>query len=479
MAGIRIEGNTSGRVSEVDTNNNLQVRTPSTESQAGFVQISSEVDAGTVTGSRIVRAIEVTEDFRHRVGVDTFLGGDYFPGTALNTTLYSQQATTMTIAVANGFCTLNAGSSVATTVNARVMSYQHFPNKVTAGLWVDMMVKVPFAPVTNNVTEWGMGIGTGTTAPTDGYLFRFNAGGEFRCVCIQNSTELQSASLDFATLFGANQTHHCTISVNDDSVGFWVDDIQVARVKRATAGASLTAANSLPFFARTYNTGATSSAQQLSLGPWAVFHIDSLSGKPWPHIVAGAGGNATQGQTGGTLGTTAQHTNSATPAAAAPTNTTAALGSGLGGFFLANAQATAATDFIVSSYQNPAGTAALPGKNLYITGLRIDAINTGAAVATTPTTLALALSYGHTAVSLATTEGAGTKAPRRTHLGVMTFPVGAAIGATADKSINVKLSTPIVVYPGEFVQVTERFVVGTATASQVIQHCIGVEGYFE
>jgi hypothetical protein len=56
----------------------------------------------------------------------------------------------------------------------------------------------------------------------------------------------------------------------------------------------------------------------------------------WSHVLSGAGGMGYQGQTGGTLGSTALYTNNLAPTAGvAMTNTTAALGSGLGGQFSA------------------------------------------------------------------------------------------------------------------------------------------------
>ncbi len=103
-------------------------------------------------------------------------------------------------------------------------------------------------------------------------------------------------------------------------------------------------------------------------------------------------------------------------------------------------------------------------------GVRIDAVNTGAAVATTATTLQFSLAFGHTAVSLATAEAATTKAPRRVALGYMTWPVGAAIGAqpqTGELFIDFG-DAPIYVNPGEFVALVGKFLVGTATASQTI-----------
>jgi len=91
-------------------------------------------------------------------------------------------------------------------------------------------------------------------------------------------------------------------------------------------------------------------------------------------------------------------------------------------------------------------------------------------VATTATTLQFSLAFGHSAVSLATAEAATTKAPRRVALGMMTWPVGAAIGAQPQTgALTVDFGdAPIYVNPGEFVQLVGKFLVGTATASQVI-----------
>ena len=103
-------------------------------------------------------------------------------------------------------------------------------------------------------------------------------------------------------------------------------------------------------------------------------------------------------------------------------------------------------------------------------GVCIDAVNTGAAVATTATTVQFSLAFGHTGVSLATLEAATTKAARRVALGYMTWPVGAAIGAQPQSGpLDVDFGdAPIYVNPGEYVQLVGKFLVGTATASQTI-----------
>lgn len=107
----------------------------------------------------------------------------------------------------------------------------------------------------------------------------------------------------------------------------------------------------------------------------------------------------------------------------------------------------------------------------------------GAAVATTDTTLLLGVAYGHTSVSLATTESAsfatGTAhAPRRVPVGVATFTVGSEIGRGAVPCTE-RFDAPLVVRPGEFFATTCRFLVGTATGSQFILFAVKVDGYWE
>jgi hypothetical protein len=100
----------------------------------------------------------------------------------------------------------------------------------------------------------------------------------------------------------------------------------------------------------------------------------------------------------------------------------------------------------------------------------VDLVNTGAAVATTATTIQFSLAFGHTNVNLGTSEGVAAKAPRRVALGFATWPVGAAIGAGPQGGAIYRDfgDAPIFVNPGEFVALVGKFIVGTATASQTI-----------
>jgi hypothetical protein len=155
---------------------------------------------------------------------------------------------------------------------------------------------------------------------------------------------------------------------------------------------------------------------------------------------------------------------------------------GLGGVAQMNAQVanlTTTGDNIITSYQIPVLSATQASRRLCVTGVHISCMNNGAAVATTPTTLLWSLAFGHTAVSLATTDTVTTKAPRRLMLGFMSAPIGAVIGATFDRDIRVTFATPIYVNPGEFIATVARFIVGTATASQSVVCSVGFEGFWE
>lgn len=470
-------GSSTAGLADVDSNYNLQVNTPANESLAGFVTFITENDAGSVTGERYMGAVEVSHDYRTRVGIDQTLFNELFPGSGLNSTLWTAPAVTMTVTVAGGFANLNAASSIAINAVARVSSYRHFPCYKSYTTYIESEVNFTSLPVVGNVCEWGAGIATSTSAPTDGAFFRLNAVGEFRAVINNNGVETQSGTLDFSALVGVNITRSFLIYITSHTAYFWIDNILVAEVVAPVGQGTTTSSQNLPLLFRNYNSTATSTAQVMKIAMVNVTLSDMASGKVWPHVLSGGGAHVSQGQTGGTLGTTALYTNSlVTGAGAAMSNTTAALGSGLGGQFAAQPTLAQGTDGIVSSYQVPLGTSTLPGKSLYITR-----INISSAVTTTltggPVIYAYSLAYGHTNVSLATTESATSKAARRLPLGIQTFAAAAAAG-TGTNMIDIDLATPIVVQPGEFIQLVAKNL-GTVTSAGVIVFIVGFGGYWE
>ncbi len=474
---VKIQGNT-GTIAQVDADNQLLVQPTQVIEKAGFALMASENDAGEVTGTRYVLSPETSEDFRLRVGMDSVFFNEQFPGAALNSAIWTAPVTTATLTVAGGAANLNAGLSTASGAVARLTTYRSFPLFGTFPAAAEMLVQFAQLPVTNNICEWGFVLSTGTAAPTDGAFFRLNATAEFRAVVNFNGAESQSAPLDFAALVGNNKVTHFIVVLGEDTARFWIDDILVATIVRPVGQSAMTASNNLPLSFRIYNTAATSAAQVMKVGLASVNLGDMEDGKFWHHMAAGWGANAAQGQTGGTMGSTALYTNSLAPGAgAAATNTTAALGSGLGGQFALLPTLAANTDGIISSYQVPLGTAALPGKSLYITGVRIQGI-VSTILAGGPILGIWSLAFGHTSVSLVTAEAATTKASRRIPLGIQTFPATAAVGVQADRDINVRFEVPVVVQPGEFIQTVLKNI-GTVTTTGVITFLVAFDGYWE
>jgi len=342
-----------------------------------------------------------------------------------------------------------------------------------------MEVNFTSLPVLGNICEWGSFISTGTAAPTDGVFFRLNSMGDFRCVINNNGVETQSSSINFDTLVGANMTKSFLIYVMSNQATFWIDNQLVAQIHIPAGQGTVTSSQSLPLSFRNYNTSIIPSPQMMKVSMVNVTLADMSTSKLWGDIIAGAGGNASQGQTSGTMGSTALYTNSLAPTAGiAMTNTTAALGSGLGGQFSALPTLAANTDGIVCSFQVPIGTSSTQGKTLYIKGVNIYAVvTTVLAGNATPVIFAYSLAYGHNAVSLATTETTTTKAPRRKVLGVNQFPAAAALGTQAANVCN-SFDIPVTVFPGEFVQIVAKNI-GAVTTSGVVTFFIDVDGYFE
>jgi hypothetical protein len=467
----------SANQAEVKLANPIELNGNINTDKVGSVRLMGELDPGTITGEAKLKAVEVTSDYRLRVGLDQTAFNEVFPGAALNSTIWTAPVTTATITVAGGFANLNAAGSVAINAVARLQTYRHFPCYKSYTTYFEKEVQFTQLPVAGNVCEWGSFISTGIATPTDGVFFRLNALGEFRAVINYAGTETQSDSLDFASLVGVNTSRAFLIYVISNKALFWIDNVLVAEVQMPPAQGSVTSSMNLPIAFRLYNLTATSTAQIMKISNVNVTLADQNTNKQWAHIITGAGGHISQGQTGGTIGTTALYTNNlASGAGAAMTNTTAALGSGLGGQFTTQPTLVVGTDGIVSSYQVLAGTAILPGKSLYITRVNISSAVTSALTGGA-VLYAFSLAYGHTAVSLATTESATTKAPRRLPIGMQTFPTNAAVG-TMSEVLDIDLSSPIVVQPGEFIQLVAKNL-GVVTSAGTITFVVGFGGYWE
>jgi hypothetical protein len=493
MAGFRIEGDTSGNVVEVDASKNINVVTPGytssgvarggTDTNAGAVAMFSEIDAGTKNAVRETLSPEVDKDYRLRVAHDNLLDQELFNYTAQNTGKHTFTFTTLAATIGTGGITTNSSSVTTTTTGLNFGTHAMFPVGGTQTTVCETSVAFSAQPNANTVIDFGLFQRGASTAfaPLDGFYFRLNSSGLFGVVNsggVETTTAVFPSSLGSGTYaYTNNATNRYLIQANNVSVSFWINNFKYGEIL-TPAGVNFPCKSlALPWsFRHAIVGGAAGAVTQAVFSDYRVFirgsqYADRLG------VIGNRVYGSYQGLSGGTIGSLATYPNSTNPTAAAPSNTalTANLPGGLGGQGAVTAAAAAATDGIWSSYQIPAGSSTVQGRRCVLRGVLLDAVNLGAAVATTATTIQFSLAFGHTAASLATAETASmatatTKASRRVPLGFMTWPIGAAIGAQPQSGpLFVDLGdAPIYINPGEFVALVGKFLAGTATASQVV-----------
>lgn len=488
MAGFRIEGNTSGNVAEVDALNNIRVTLPSDSSASGYARPLGEVDAGHVTGTPYLLAGEVSEDFRTRVELDTILDSHTFNETAQYTGKHIYRNATMTNTWSGN--ALNTNGSGITTINTGTLfqTYQHFP--IFGGAETYAYFNIAFTgtwAVTNTTIDAGIfTAGTSTPfAPTDGVYIRANNTGLFG-VTNFNGTELTTSPFKVSSA-GANWSptigtfYDVIVTIGQNIAVFWMDMrdgngyTRMGSLADSTGGGIPSSVANAPFSVRHAIGGTVASAVMgAKIGTYTITQ-GGFQNTRSEQMTAALMTGGHQGQAGHTQGSTALYTNSLAPGAGAVmTNTTAALGTGMGGQFSALPTLAANTDGIVFSYLNPVPTSAIAGKQLSIKGIRVDSIvTTVLAGNATPVIYAYSLCYGHNALSLATTEAATTKAPRRIPLGLQSFAAAAAVGTMASP-ITISFDRPIPVNPGEYVALAAKNI-GVVTTTGVITFFVTVD----
>lgn len=451
----------------------------------GGTRMFSENDSGSFSGTATLRSPESTLDYRLRVGVDTVVFNDTFNATAQNTANWRHAFTTMTMTQSAGFLNVNAaGTSTVSGNFAFLNSFRYFPLIGTAPLAVEFSAAFSELPIANEVLQFGMGIATGAADVVDGVWFEYTSAGLKGVTRYNSGTAVKT---DLVASLSVNQVRHFTIVVGEGEIQFWVDDALYGTQVIPVGQGQPFMTSALPIFIQKYNNGTVGASTNLiaRFGDVNVSVMDIATNQTWANQMA-SWGLGLQGLNGGTMGSPQiQWANAALPAAAAATNTTAALGAFLGGIFGMNAPATGSTDLIIASYQNPAGGVNQTPRTMKLRGIKIDCANSVVAVATTATTFAVALAWGGTQLSLGTVLSDSTsfanntvKARRIQPLGLISFPVGAAVGAIATP-IQFDFEAPIVINPGEFIQVVAKVLVGTATATEVFQWVISPNLYHE
>ena len=448
--------------------------------KAGYVILAGEVSETGDPAGRLAQGVRTSTQGRLTVGQQLVCLNEAFNNTTLNSAVFTAPVTTQTVTCASGTLNLNASAITTLSTVSRVSTYAMFPIMADSALYAVWDMSWSNVPQTNCVTEAGLFQCSASTAPTDGAFFRFDTTGTLKAVLNTNGSELTSAAL---TVPSVAVMHRFKIVIENDRVLYYIDGACQAVIATPNNMGLPTYQPSQPFTVRTYNGGvAPTLASTIKLGYiWVAMQDSGALGKDNATIAAIQGRMGSQGQTGQTAGTTALYSNSlAAGAGAVMTNTTAALGSGLGGQFSALPTLAAGTDGIVSSYQNPLPTAAIPGKTLYIKGVRISSVVTTVLVGNaTPVVFLYSLAYGHTAVSMATAEAAATKAPRRVPLGAESFAAAAAVGTLGSPNgVYMPFLAPIAVNPGEFVAICAKNV-GVVTTTGVVTFLITFDAYFE
>jgi hypothetical protein len=314
--------------------------------------------------------------------------------------------------------------------------------------------------------------------------FRLSAAG-LQGVVSNNGTETTTAVFPLALGAGAyvyanNENHKYLIQMSNTVVTFWIDNVLHGTIETPAGYAYPVKSATLPWSVRhAIVGGAAGAATQALIADYRVYNRGALFADDLGVVGSRIYGSY-QGLSGGTMGSLANYANSANPTAAVATNTTAALGSGLGGQFWETATLGVNLDGIICSYQVPAGSATVPGRRLKITGVSLTTY-VQTVLAGGPLIQQFSLAFGHTNVSLATGESGSfasgtTKASRRVPLAAFTQQITAAQAASTVVSqpggSQVDFNkAPIYVNPGEFVQVVAKKV-GTAITAGVLGHVI-------
>ncbi len=488
---IRVKGSTYEQ--EVNSYNAAKVVTETdvatNPDNVGAIRNFNENDPGTKTGTPYLKSGEISQDYRQRVGVDTVLFSNTFNATTQNTGLWKHAFTTMTMTQSAGFLNVNAaGTSTVSGNYAYLQSWRYFPLIGTAPVCVEFSGSITMLPQVNEVFLCGLGVALAAAEPADGVWFELTSDGLKGCLRYNSGVVAKITLIANVSDIPLNSNSKYTMVVGEREIEYWIDDVLYGEQELPVAQGQAFLSTSLPLFITKYNNALVGSSPNMIIKVCdvTVTLMDIATNKTWAGQLASSG-LGLQTLDGGTFTNGAQQiqwANTTLPTAAAATNTTAALGAFLGGIFQMNAAATSATDVIISSYQNPLGSVNQTGRVMHIRGIQVDIVNAGAAnSATVPTTIALALAWGSTAASLATTESASfatgtTKIRRPQPIGVVSIPVSAVVGAQGT-STQFDFEAPIVVNPGEFVGVMGKILSGAATASQVLQFVISPNLYHE
>jgi hypothetical protein len=262
----------------------------------------------------------------------------------------------------------------------------------------------------------------------------------------------------------------------------------VGEILCPSSQSTYTGSSNVPVGFRVLNTGTSSAARQLSVGFVNVGLGDQNVNKPWSHAMSGSGGGSYQVQQGINPGPTVTRAGSATGHPASATARTAGSWTGtslpalnnLGGLWTSPAISTLASeaDYPIFAYLNPVGSATLPGKTLYVTGVRVGEAYVSAA----PTTNAIFLSYilmvGASAAATSTADAATTVSGKSIAIGGHGFTAAEVVG-NYKAGFEMRFDSPLMIPAGHYFTFVVRPFGTVASNTLVVTSSLAVNGYFE
>jgi len=502
LPGIRIEGDITGNVAEVDASGSLlagstgslTINAGKDTFYTGYQIYMSENDPGTVftssAGKPHVISMEVTDDCRMRVGWDTLCISEVFNYSNPDYARwrYATVGAGTNTHVANSDYLSISPNATTTNIGAMVRTCRHFTLLGAGATYIEWTAMFASSSVTNNVMELGAGIVSNPTASlTDGVCFRWNTAGALRAVINYNGVEITSSDV---TSPAANASSKYVLSISEREVEFWIDDVLQTRLSASSSFGRVCSQGSLYAYARCNNSGAASAVQNLKVSSLCASRGDWETEKSWSSQTAGAGNNIIEGAAGfvSTSGS-ANIINAASASVIVPVSGSETAYPYLGGDFKFAPIASSEADYSVFAFQVPTASADRTARTLYATGISIFSWLEGLPIPAGSASLNLqwSLGVGSTSASLMTTDlsgtngptgGYGSKAPRIAPLGMQFWQSGSAAGALGQQ-IDRSFAVPYVVNSGEYLHIIAKMPSAAAVPEgEWVRGVVSIRGYW-
>ena len=445
------------------------------------VRVFAENDTWQITWVTEITSTENDLDYRQRVSQDLQLDEEVFNYTAQNTWKHSFVNTTMTAAWEAGQFKTNSGNIITTTTGLLFQTRAMFPTTGTCTLSGDCEFWFTAFPTTNSIVNvwFFQSPAANPYAPTDWVYLELTSGGLQGI--INHSGTITSTGI-FPTsktdptpwAYVLNKKYQFIIYSGTIEAKFWVNDgsgaVLLGSLPLPAGQARLSMSGSLPFAIRHVITGGAAGAVlQCVVGAYNI-RLGGVNYATSPWIAGNRMYGSYQGLSGGTMGGLSKYTNNTNATAGVATNTTAALGTGYGWEFWETDTLAVNTDGIIMSQQIPAWTVNYSGKRMALRGVKVDTYVQTALTGGWYNEV-WSINFWHTAVSLATTEGASTKIRRVVPLGVRTVASG-AVALTLLPTMSLDLwDAPIFINPWEFIAISKKKV-WVAPSAGVMAHTI-------